>query len=303
MCSLNKSQEVFVMKKSAIVSLASLMAAFLTAEGIKDIGGNPQYLTQNQTQIDFINYFKTHKNDIVALKEIKSLATKHYAELKNFLIQNKFDASQLRPFSKDTIGIASLLEIISPWECTPGIVELSQNASSYRAICFNSDCLDIRNLRHTNRHEPIFKIPLRNGDWVVISVEHFPRAIMDINSQFIELVEKSETDKHPKYKGIILPYLSINYNCDMSWLLKLEIKGVDPTPFFVSQAIHQNILSLNHEGIMARSASVVSLTRNFVYDTSGYYKVDHPFLLAVVRPQVKTPLFVGYFMPDSWVKK
>lgn len=286
------------MKNSALVSTSSLMAAFLKAEGIEGIGGNPQFLTFNQTQLDYFNFYKIRKNDVALLPEIKSIATKNYDKLKGFLDKNKFDSSSLRRFSSDTIGIAALLEIISPWECNPGIVSLENG--KYKAICFNSDCIDIR---RSGKHLPIFVITLRNGDQVIVTAEPFPKSVTDLNQQFMDLYEQSTPEHHSTYKGLILPYVSIDYHCNMSWLLGSQIVGKDPRPFTVTQAIQQNILTLNHEGVMARSASTISLTRSYVFDTTGYYEMNRPFLFALVRPGTKTPLFTGYFMSDSWVKR
>ena len=191
------------MNKSALISWASLMAAFLKAEGVEGVGQNPQYQTINKQQLDFFEYYKAHKNDIATLSEVKSFATKNYNKLKGFLEKNNFNSSNLRPFSRDTIGIAALLEINALWEHKPGITEMSHNSFEYKAICFNSDCI---NIYKTNvRHEPIFKIPLKNGDWVIISVDSSLNPINSINNQVIDLLNSSVANPRSQYKGIVLP--------------------------------------------------------------------------------------------------
>lgn len=280
------------MKKSALTSWASLMVAIKKVGEIENVSPNFQLLSCNSPQWDFTQYFKAHQNEVDSFNEVKSFSSEDYNGLKNFLEKNKINTNGLKKFQPDNIGIAALLNEIYFWKDLPKNSEISQDSSVYQALCFKSSNLE---MLKPDDHTLIFKIPLKNGDWFVVTVENFPKAILNLNNQFIDLLDNSKPYHSTNYKGLVLPCISINRRNDTSWLSDLRIKGKDLNSYPLTQVIHQSAIAINQDDVHKNTIPEPS--------TPDYYKINRPFLFGVIRPNIKTPLLVGYSMPDSWIKK
>lgn len=220
-------------------------------------------------------------------KEIRTWASRDINYLNDILRKEGFSI-QLNPCS--LFGVVSILDILVKWK-TPGkeSTVYAQDVA-YPAVSMVKKDGQYSILNSDEYQNPIIKLDTQNNDVVYITVADEPSEQFEL-AQKIERIMASNLTENFKYDAIRFPMIDFNARTDITWLSGMEFCGIS-----INEALQQTTFKMDAQGAHARSA--VAIAAKAI--RSNMLTIDKPFFVWIMRPHVKTPLFVGYMTYDNW---
>lgn len=275
------------MKSRTAVS-SSIVAALVKAEKI--LGSDRVWTGVNSDQNDFLKIFESSRREVPAMPEIESLASWKAEDINEFLKSRGFDI-QLDPFGSDIFGIAAVLKMLMMWKY-PGIkTEIRcADAKTYPAAALEDGLGYFQSQLVPN---PVVAIATESGDVVYLTrLDEGQTGPLGLLHQAQEIVQSLR----PKYDwgNLIFPMVDLNVQEDVTWLLNMETKMDSGRKAWLSQALQQNKLKMNHIGALAESAFAGAVTTEMFIMPKPSLMIDGPFLVIVTRPGFSWPLFTAH---------
>jgi hypothetical protein len=253
----------------------------------------------NPTQDSFLTkYFPGVRAALSKIREISGIVSRSADEINSFLASRGF-SMKLKPFGADSIGFASVLDLVVEW-MTEGTRTLVRSVTSGREFTAVRLTDGVRFCRSDNHTHPIALIATKSGDLVAMTkLDSIP------NGEFAleELAGQLTRDAYQVYNefgAVVFPMVNLNRNFDVSWLLGMELNG-DP----ITQAIGQVKLRMNEKGARAQAAVAIVVTRSMSPRTFEDMVIDGAFLIWFIRQEFDSeqqyvPLFVAHVTEEDW---
>jgi len=167
-------------------------------------------------------------------------------------------------------------------------------------------------LYHQNNLLQAISIPITKNSNAFTFVAFLPQ--MDISIQELEnklsseLLETTISQLKRTKVHLKLPRFKLSKNYDLSFPLKklgLELPFTYQADFskisisqnlYISKAIHQSLLELNENGLLATAATVITMQCTSVYtppEITHYFIADRPFIFFIMDTKTNAILFMG----------
>ena len=229
--------------------------------------------------------------------EIKSFISNDVHELNSILKQNGYDI-QLDESIPVDLGVVTIMDLIGRWLEQGVHVIIEHENESYPAVKIKSGASIINFFDDKEKH--ILMIRTREGLCVFIQKDEQERSGMDL---FKHILEKSNSLPYNEMPcDATIPFVDIDEQPDISWLMGM--KSTIGGDFTINQALQQNKLKINADGIHAQSAVAIGTKRGMIFEQERpQFVIDGPFNLWIAygNPEHKYfPLFAAHVAPDSW---
>ncbi|MBP9798342.1 hypothetical protein KBC70_04325 [Candidatus Woesebacteria bacterium] len=254
----------------------------------------------NPTQDSFLKkYFPGVRGALSMIKdEISGIVSRSADEINDFLASRGF-SMKLEPFGPDSIGFASVLDLVVEW-MTEGTRTLVRSVTSGRDFTAVRLTDGVRFCRSDNHTHPIALIATKSGDLVAMTkLDSVPNGAFALE----ELAGQLTRDAYQvfnEFGAVVFPMVNLDRDFDVSWLLGMELNG-DP----ITQAIGQVKLRMNAKGARAQAAVAIVVTRSMPPRTFEDMVIDGQFLVWFIRPEFDSeqqyvPLFVAHVTEEDW---
>lgn len=252
----------------------------------------------NKDQEIFLEEFKKIRDD--RLEGLKVVVADSADKINSFLEENGF-SMKLQPFTPNTIGFASVLDLVLEWITKGKQVPLyAKNRKSYDGIELeaNVEFFQSEVLGHIHT---VAKIDTKSGDTVYITV---PQVLLpSYPIEFIRTLQLNLKQPHPLgYDAILFPMIDLDILNSLVWLYDMYAHTeVTNVPAYITQAIQQIKIKMNEEGVRVKTGSAIALTlRCTALEEKSFYIVDEPFLMWVTRPGLQAPLITAFVTENDW---
>jgi hypothetical protein len=225
--------------------------------------------------------------------QIKSFVSNKVEDLNRILKLNGFDI-QLNESQDFELGTVTIMDIMVRW----------LQKAEHRTFVYENELYDAMEIKSgasivtTKDEKQVLMIRTREGICVFIELADRERSGLELFNHVFELSNSLTHSETPC--DATIPVVKIDEQPDMSWLLGL--KGLN-SDMAISQALQQNRLEINLDGIHAESATTVGLSKGISIDQRRKAWIEKPFniWLAYADNDLKYfPLFTAYVSPESW---
>lgn len=272
----------------------TIVGALKKAEEIMHL--RKSWKSVNKTQTRFLEFLEVCRKDEV--KEIE-FEISDRAEVINEFLQKKDFSIRLEPFPANTLGFASVLDIIVEWlHLGEKVLIDAKNGGRYDAVRIKKDGLSfyestIRGYKHI-----VACVKTKSGDMVFITVPKEPLEGLDL----VELADdiSRNMDILPgRYDGIRFPMVDLNIINEIGWLEGLSTTNKLGMPAEIIQAVQQIKIKMNEKGARFQSATAMGITLRSVSVPQDLI-IREPFLLWVGRRELEKPLIAAFVTQESW---
>ena len=225
--------------------------------------------------------------------QIKSFISDDPKKLNQILKENGFSIKldEQAPFD---LGVVTIMDLISQWLAKATKTNVSYEGTDYPA-CFIKQGASIIKIDE----KLLLMIRTQSGLCVFIEKTDIERSGVELFTHVHSLAKLLHHGETPC--DATVPFVKMDDAPDMSWMLGMEAES---TEFIITQALQQNKLTINLDGIHAESATVLGGIRAMgIPPARPKFVVDQPFnlWLAYVDPSLNSfPLFAACIGPDSW---
>jgi len=244
---------------------------------------------KNAFQVEFLNWYEVHRDEISKLSNLEALVSKDFAELNKFLVDRGF--SEMFGPLKD-LGVVSVLDMLVEW-LTEGDVT---TIGDYQAFRIYSDGVDIYNI--SRLEGPVVRLHTKTGHslWLMKTCRPYDGIELNIQAQHIASHLKSPDTQ---YAGVIVPNIQINTQADMTWMT-----GMTADHYAVEKAIQQFKLRINAEGAHVEVATGMMVASASCGPIQQPYVFDEPFIGFFTQQGNDTlPIAAFWADTDSWIKE
>jgi hypothetical protein len=193
------------------------------------------------------------------------------------------------------LGIVAILDLIGQWIAKGNETSVNHGSQSYPAAYIKTGV----SLLHVNETKKLIRIATSNDLVVYIEPNAEEQSGLELFKHISDLAE--DLDLPNEKCHVTIPMISLNMQPDISW-----VEGIVAGEFKVTQAIQQNKLILNCDGVHAESAVVLGLSKGVSFEKIEEIVIDQPFNLWIGietnNNKNMLPLFCAYLAPDSWKK-
>lgn len=273
----------------------TIVAAIRKAEEIMHL--RKDWKSENKTQANFLeDFLKICRKDNV--KEIE-LEVSDKAEVINEFLQKKGFSIRLQPFPSNTLGFASVLDLIVEWlELGQKVIIDAKNGGRYDGVRIKKDIVDFfESTVHGYRHI-VAGIQTKSGDVVFITVPKEPVEGLDL----VELADDvyRNMDMLPgMYDGIRFPMVDLDITNNIGWLKGMSTTNGMGTPAEITEAIQQIKIKMNEKGARFQSTTAMAITFKCVTIHQDLI-IKEPFLVWVGRLDLEKPLMAALITEESW---
>jgi hypothetical protein len=273
----------------------TIVTAIKRAEEIMHLRKN--WKSINKTQVHFLeDFLEICRKD--NLKEIV-LEVSDRADVINEFLKNKGFSIMLQPFPANTLGFASVLDLIVEWlSLGEKVIIDAKNGGRYDGVRIKKDIVDFfESTVHGYRHI-VAGIQTKSGDVVFITVPEEPVEGLDL----VELADDifRNMDMLPGiYEGIRFPMVDVDITNDIGWLKGLSTTNETGIPVEITQAIQKVKIKMNEKGARFQSATAIAVTFKCVKMPQDLI-IKEPFLVWVGRHELEKPLMAAFVTEESW---
>lgn len=230
-------------------------------------------------------------------EELRTLISDNATELNSFLKDNGFDIQLSENVPLD-FGIVTILDLVGKWRVKADEATITHEGNTYQAAHVKHDAYQVL----TNDDKKILRIHTQNGLCVFIEMTDQERSGIELSRYVFEQAQSLMYNEY--ICDTVIPFVSLDNQPDMDWLIGLS----DPDAnLVISQALQQNRLEINLDGIHAESATVIGVLRSGgIKNERPLVTIDKPFTMWIAygEPDRKyVPLFAAYIAPDAWKEK
>ena len=274
----------------------TITAALKRAEEMMNL--KKDWQPKNETQRRFLkNFLQVCRNDNV--EEIE-LQVSDDAEKINTFLEKKGFSIRLQPFPPNTLGFASILDLIVEWLYPGEKIKIdAKNGGKYDGVRIKKEGVSFYESTVNGYKHIIACVRTKSGDMVFITVPKEPL-------EGLGLVEMADTisrnmDIMPyTYDGLRFPMVDLDITNDMGWLKGMSTKNVIGMPADITQAIQQIKIKMNEKGARFQSATAVAMTMRSIMVPKQDLIIREPFLVWVSRHNLEKPLMAAFVTEESW---
>lgn len=296
---------------SKTVVLAPIISALVKAEDF--LGPDRNWAGHNLDQYTFLNHFFGLRNLLgtFSKEELRNWASRNHEELNAILKKEGFDI-ELFNFGSKGFGIVSILDVLVKWLIEGRkTLPIFRNNKSYPAARLDSAVNKImvietlyspRHLRSSHQPEPIFQIETQNGDRVYMTVADSELEGFDLLDKILQIYSTSLCPSQGliTYAYLTFPMVNLDQRIDISWLQNMNTIDQTGQEYYISQALQQTKLKINHQGARVKSAAAIGVRCTSVAPPPIGYVIDKPFFFWIKRPGLSIPIVAAYLDKDSW---
>ena len=261
------------------------------------MGLNPNWVSTNETQERFIRHFLAACKG-VSLKEIELSVSQNANEINEFLASKGFSI-RLNPFPPNTVGFASILDLLVQWLQRGKKVDIiALNGKRYDGVQIKSEGVFIYGSTYKGQKHTVACLRTKSGDLVYMAVPMVQAEGLDLLD-----VARSLTDnvEYPApYEGIQFPMVKLDIVNNIDWLLGMETRNQSGTPAVITQAIQQIRIRINEVGAHFESATAMAVTLKGIHIPKPELIIREPFIVWVIRPNVKEPIIAAVVTEENW---
>lgn len=262
------------------------------AEGI--LGPDRVWGAVNDLQTRFLDHHFAHTRGI-DLDVVESTVSRSEREIMAWLAKRGFEI-QLNPCGPTGFIAASVLDVLLEWleHSTTADTIIGANHRRYEAVK-----MKLRAVRFFSASTQLI-VQVQTNDpstqVYMTMLEHPPLDEFEI----INLARQFNATKVPsqeQYSGVTFPMIHFEEKRNLDWLIGLYTHNQNGLIMSIDEAIQMNRLRMNHEGVRAQSAAVVTM-RSFSPQVP--LLIDRPFLFWIQRDGVAEPLYTAWLGYDAW---
>jgi len=261
---------------------------------------------KNEIQKRFLkNFLQACRGDKVPEIELEVSSE---AEKINSFLERKGFSIRLQPFPPNTLGFASILDLIVQWLYPGKKVKIdAKNGGTYDGVRIEKKGGNIfffESTVHGYKHI-IAGLRTKSNDTVFITVPKEPLEGLDLIEMANALCEDNIGGRrrlYPlAYDGIRFPMVDLDITNDIGWLedMSTTTKELD-IPVDIIQAVQQIKIKMNEKGARFQSATAMAVMLRCVASIPHDLIIDEPFLVWVVRPGLEKPLMIAFVTEEDW---
>lgn len=220
--------------------------------------------------------------------EVKSFISDNVQELNAILKSKGFDV-QLDESKDFDLGVVTIMDLMAKWLTKADPAEVTYDGKQYPAAKIKMGASIILPTVDTE----VLMIRTRNGICVFIEKAYQERSGLEL---FHHVLKMSSFPRSEDPCDATIPFVDIDEQPDVSWLLGLSATNQD---LFINQALQQNRLKINLDGIHAESATAMGAAKGLVVGRRQFV-VDQPFNIWLTSGDSLFPLFAAYVVPENW---
>lgn len=282
------------------MSKASEIYTIVTAlrKAEETMGLRKEWKSKNETQKLFLeDFLKVCRNDNV--KEIE-LEVSDEAERINEFLQKKGFSIRLQPFPANTLGFASVLDLIVEWLHLGEKVKIdAKNGRIYDGVRIKKDDAAFFESTIYGYKQIIACIQTKSGDMVFITVPKEPLEGLDL-IEMADTILRNMDILPGKYDGIRFPTVDLDITNDIGWLKGMSTTNVRGTPAEITKAVQQIKIKMNEKGARFQSATAMAVIFTCIMVPKQDLIIDVPFLVWVSRHDLEKPLMAAFVTEESW---
>jgi hypothetical protein len=281
---------------SKVSEVYTIGAALKRAEEIMKLRND--WKSENEVQRRFLkNFLQACRNSNV--DEIE-LEVSDNAEKINTFLEKKGFSIRLKPFPPNTVGFASVLDLIVEWLHLGEKVKIyAKNGGIYDGVRIKKDSAAFFESTINGYRQIIACIQTKSGDMVFITVPKEPLEGLDL-IEMADNIFKNMDILPGRYDGIRFPMVDLDITNDIGWLKGMWTTNVIGTPADITQAVQQIKIKMNEKGARFQSATAVAVTLRSIMIPKQDLIIDEPFLVWVSRHDLEKPLMAAFITEESW---
>lgn len=273
----------------------TIVAALRRAEETMHLRKN--WKSGNKTQAHFLeDFLKMCRKDNV--KEIE-LEVSDRAEGINEFLQKKGFSIRLQPFPANTLGFASVLDLVVEWlHLGEKVLIDAKNGGRYDGVRIKKDDVSFYESTVNGYKHIVACIMTKSGDMVFITLPKEPLEGLDL----IEIADDifRNMDIFPgRYDGLRFPMVDLDITNDIGWLKGMSTTNGMDIPAEIIQAVQQIKIKMNEKGARFQSATAMGITLKCVSVPQDLI-IREPFLLWIGRHELEKPLMAAFVTEESW---
>jgi len=274
--------------------LFPIVAALIAPEG-KFFEKNALWSAVNTQQEWFLKniYTEPTKKELFLFndKELRCWVSQSHKELNKIAKENGFTI-QLLPFSKSEFGSLSILDVAVQWKTEGKETSINIEDKAYKAAKLEKE---FQVFESSDYEHSIVQIKTKTNDVVNITIADEKLESFKLLEKVNNLKKFINQENLTKYASVIFPFVKLDQQVDISWLLGMKEKG-----YSISQALQQTKFNMDHKGARVESAVAIAFEKCIRFEKKCV--IDKPFYVWIERPGCSMPIFSGYIDMENWVK-
>jgi hypothetical protein len=249
-------------------------------------------------QYDILQSLIGEYNQDPKIKEIMSMVTKNVDDINRFFEKAGLSIRMTGSNDGDNLYIGTVLKLIFKW-VKSGIdtTITTENEERFKGFYFGEGI----QLYVANGEErpTIAELKTQNGDSVFmlyrpegIKIEPIQGYLDTMSLRLMEEIYNPQ--RYTSVTGkLAAPNIGFSGRANVN-----ELTGVWTGMGLITQCVAENMTVLNKEG--GKVITGVGMEESLGISWDPYLYINGPFVVWVVRPGHKLPIYCAYFAPDSW---
>jgi len=254
---------------------------------------------KNEIQKRFLkNFLHACRGDKVPEIELEVSSE---AEKINSFLERKGFSIRLQPFPPNTLGFASILDIMVEWLYPGEKVKIdAKKGGMYDGVRIKKEVVSFfESTVHGYRHV-IACIRTKSDNIVFITVPKEPLEGLDL-IEMADMLSKNMDVLPGIYEGVRFPMVDLEITNDIGWLKDMSTTTkVANIPTEITQAVQQIKIKINEKGARFKSATTIGITLMCVAVPKPDLIIREPFLVWVERHDLEKPLMAAFVTEENW---
>ncbi len=275
----------------------TIIAALQKAEKMMSLKND--WKPGNETQKLFLkNFLQVCRNDNIGNIELE---VSNKAEIINAFLQKKGFSIRLQPFPANTIGFASILDLIVEWLYPGEKVKIdAKNGGKYDGVHIKKEGVSFYESVVNGYKHTVACIMTNSGDIVFITVPKEPLEGLNL-IETADAIFKNMDILPRKYDGIRFPMVDLDIVNNIEWLRGMSTTNSMGIPAEITQAIQQIKIKMNEKGARFQSATAMAVTLKCIAAQVPHdLIIREPFLVWVGRHELEKPIMAAFVTEDNW---
>lgn len=274
----------------------TITAALTRAEEMMNL--KKDWQPKNETQKRFLkNFLQLCRKYNV--EEIE-LQVSDNAEKINTFLEKKGFSIRLQPFPPNTLGFASILDLIVEWLYPGEKIKIdAKNGEKYEGVRIKKEGVSFFESRVHGYRNIIVRIRTKSDDMVFITIPNEPLRGLDL-IEMADTISKHKDILLDTYDGVRFPIVDLNITNELGWLKGMSTVNARDIPAEVTQAVQQIKIKMNEKGARFQSATAMAVTFKCISIPKQDLIIREPFLVWVERPNLKKPLMAAFITEEDW---
>jgi hypothetical protein len=274
----------------------TITAALKRAEEMMNL--KKDWQPKNEIQTRFLkNFLQVCRNDNVGEIELE---VSDRADKINAFLEKKGFSIRLQPFPPNTLGFASILDLIVEWLYPGEKVKIdANNGGKYDGVRIKKEGVSFYESTIHGYKYIIACIRTKSNDMVFITVPKEPLEGLDL-IEMADAISKNMDILPYTYDGIRLPMVDLDIINDIGWLKGMSTLNVRGVPAEITEAVQQIKIKMNDKGARFQSATAMAVTLRCISVPRQDLIIREPFLVWVERHDIEKPLMAAFVAEESW---